>query len=74
MDCEYDLFTCSECGTSVWSHPAQDPPPTMCSTCWHLERYVDDPTLREELRRRDGIGPRWHRPRKAVGSPVREFP
>jgi hypothetical protein len=65
---EYDLFTCCECGTSVYSHPAREPPPTMCSTCWHLEQHVDDPIEREELRRRNGLAPRWHKPRKLVDS------
>jgi hypothetical protein len=55
MDREYDLFTCRECGTSVYSHPAQDPPPTLCSNCWHLDQCVDDPV--ERLACKMGAGP-----------------
>jgi hypothetical protein len=63
---DYDLFTCSECGTSVYAYPHSSPTPTMCSNCYHLEQHVDGPIEREELRRRNGIRPRWQKPRKHV--------
>ena len=64
---DYDLFTCSECGAAVYAFPHSSPTPTMCSNCYHLEKYVDDPIEREAMRRRSGIGTRWHKPRKFTG-------
>jgi DNA-directed RNA polymerase subunit RPC12/RpoP len=51
-DRKYDEFTCSDCGASVWSVPPQEPPPSRCATCAHLNEFVADPVEREALRRR----------------------
>jgi hypothetical protein len=49
---DHDLFVCRDCGADVYSFPAQDPPPELCSTCRWLDQYVSDPVEREQLRKR----------------------
>ena len=48
----HDEFVCRDCGSHVYSTPPQDPPPTVCGTCAHLNQFVHDPVEREEIRRR----------------------
>ena len=49
-DC--DEFVCRECRSNVYSFPPREPPPTLCSTCWHLNQFVPDPHEREQMRER----------------------
>jgi hypothetical protein len=57
---DHDEFVCTECGSTVYSIPPVDPPPTVCATCAHLNEFIADPVEREQLRRRlmgDDHGP-----------------
>jgi hypothetical protein len=51
-DRQFDEFVCVDCGSSVYSVPAIEPPPTQCATCRYLNEFVTDPRERDELRRR----------------------